>query len=259
MANLYKDKEGHFTSKENDGGECKHNTNFMSKEDKKMLGIKDNNVNGFQGSKDDEDYEEKTPDKTLERKREAKNNFEMSKDDGWEESNYGEKSFVKNKGKDNEMFIQYNGEDDWGDPEYEAGYMKNGKYVTKRFDDLKSAKVFLNNNSNDKWNKTKFKKGDYVKVTGGRYANFPMLQQIEDYIEEDNEEGGVYRLKDVEGEGSVFNPKYRGGASLLVLPSSLEVANEDEYADDPDWVENKRLKHNPRYKYLKAFSGKFKQ
>ena len=251
MGNEYKDKNGHFTSKENDGGECKHNTNFMSKEDKKMLGIKDNNA------KDDE---EKTPDKSLERKRETKNNFEMSKDDGWEESNYGEKSFVKNKGKDNEMFIQYNGEDDWGVPEYRAGYMKNGKYVTKIYDDLESAKTFLNNNSDDKWNKTKFKKGDYVKITGGRYANFPMLQQIEDYIEEkDNEEGGVYRLKDVEGEGSVFNPKYRSEAGLHVLPSSLEIANEDEYADDPDWVENKRAKHNPRYKYLKAFSGKFKQ
>lgn len=245
MANLYKDKEGHFTSKDNDGGECKHNTNFMSKEDKDMLGIKDNS------------------------KQKTRENFQSLVDEGWEKKDdWYDDMYTKLKGTPYEVSIY---DDNIGGKHFYR-VSSNNHLAGEKFDTLEDAKKVANeyvnagqkkiDRENNKWNTSKFKKGDYVKVTGGKYANFPMLQQIEDFIlDDDNEEGGTYLLNDVEGEGSVFNPRYRGKeAKLQLLPSSLELANEDEYADDPEWKENKRLKHNPRYKYVKAFiSRKFKQ
>lgn len=87
-----------------------------------------------------------SPDNIAKRYRKIEGAFDMPKEEGWEPSDFGEKSFVKNKDKDNEMFIQYNGADYDGDnQEWVAGYMKDGGYVSKKFATMEDAKDFLSN------------------------------------------------------------------------------------------------------------------
>lgn len=89
---------------------------------------------------------EPTRENILNKQKETENAFDMPESEGWKPSNQGEKSFIKNEGKDNEMFIQYNGQDyDGSNQEYVAGFMKNGDYITEKFDNLEDAKNFLNN------------------------------------------------------------------------------------------------------------------
>lgn len=92
---------------------------------------------------DDDFY---SPDNITKRHQKIEDAFDMPKEDGWEPSDFGEKSFIKNKGKDNEMFIQYNGADyDGNNQEWVAGYMKNGEYINKKFATMQDAKEFLDN------------------------------------------------------------------------------------------------------------------
>lgn len=93
----------------------------------------------------DEEEHDNTREKILERKRKTNDAFTMPENEGWKQGDSGEKSFIKNEGKDNEMFIQYNGEGVHGIPEYVAGYMKNGEYITEKFDNLEDAKDFIDN------------------------------------------------------------------------------------------------------------------
>lgn len=89
---------------------------------------------------------EPTRENILNKQKETEDAFNMPENEGWKLSDSGEKSFIKNKGKDNEMFIQYNGQDyDGSNQEYVAGFMKNGDYITEKFDNLEDAKNFLNN------------------------------------------------------------------------------------------------------------------
>lgn len=106
-------------------------------------------VNGlddvYEDDLDNEDFES-TIDNIMKRSKEITDAFEMPAEDGWKETSFGEKSFIKNEGKDNEAFIQYNGSDyDGSNQEYVAGYMENGEYITQEFSNLEEAKDFINN------------------------------------------------------------------------------------------------------------------
>lgn len=104
-----------------------------------------------------------SPDNIIKRHQKIEDGFEMPKEEGWEPSDFGEKSFIKNKNKDNEMFIQYNGSDYDGDnQEWVAGYMKNGEYVNKKFGSMEEAKEFLDNADLEKETQEAFDKSDYV-------------------------------------------------------------------------------------------------
>jgi len=112
------------------------------------------NSNAFDDDYDEEFKESKdsfySPDNIIKRQRKIEDEFEMPEEEGWEPSEFGEKSFIKNKDKDNEMFIQYNGGDyDGNNQEWVAGYMKNGEYVDKKFGSMQEAKEFLDNADNE--------------------------------------------------------------------------------------------------------------
>lgn len=122
----------------------------------------------------DDDFN--SPDNIAKRYQKIEDAFDMPKEEGWEPSDFGEKSFVKNKDKDNGMFIQYNGADYDGDnQEWVAGYMKDGGYVSKKFATMEDAKDFLNNSeihadANKGLSEEQIKKADqivdYFKVWG---------------------------------------------------------------------------------------------
>ena len=81
--------------------------------------------------------------RTNENKESIKTKSDFTMSDDWKESNYGEKSFIKNEGQDDEMFIQYNGKGVDGEEEWSAGYKENGDYKEQKFGSMEDAKGYL--------------------------------------------------------------------------------------------------------------------
>lgn len=122
--------------------------------------------------------------------------FNMPKDEGWEESEFGEKSFIKNKDKDDEMFIQYNGEDFYDTPEYVAGYMKDGDYVTKKFNNFYDAKSFI-----DTYEINKNKNNDLEKKVNDAISNMKYGFKVNN----PNEFNEVRKLLNKRGYDGIYN------------------------------------------------------
>lgn len=161
---------------------------------------------------------EPTRDNIINKQRETEDAFNMSEDEGWELSDSGEKSFIKNKGKDNEMFIQYNGQDyDGSNQEYVAGYMKDGDYISEKFDNLEDAKSFLENQDNDEEPTTKFAESNYKK------------SEVKDYSSIKNEKK---KLDTIVGDVSHYTDDK--GYDVLSFRETLE-----KNGFDVDYIENK--------------------
>lgn len=155
-------KGGTYSEEDEDTKNLFENFDVASEEEtQKMFGEL---PDGYVDVRDDDSYENK-----LKKGRESLNEFDMPKDEGWEEFDLGEKSFIKNKDTDNEMFIQYNGEDVEGYPEYVAGYMENGDYITKKFSNLSDAKSFVDTYEINKNINNDLNDDDYKELKGQMY------------------------------------------------------------------------------------------